>query len=283
MDPTKPFGEACTASGGLKEARDIVWVNDPDDDSAISNSKSADHNVFLFSPCLGRSAPPQRSSAQTTLSAFGVVTQRQNPAEDDAVGGSTNSVSKRPARARKLPAKFNDALTVGAGLPGEGSKTKRSIIVTDDDDQARATQPRKKKARAEKDLDSDSDNVCLSEGRDRSKTRVFSRVPEDTPDTHANTKVSNNLDGSGNASTGETEVSEGRGLSSDDEEGWDYSQMDKMATKDAKVSNVHYHQIALTHLEYADSRKTEAAIKHRRKHASCGSNKHIPGWKTPGQ
>src|ERR1700761_437661 len=37
----KPFGEVCTANGGLKEAHDIEWVNDPDDDCAMTNSKSA--------------------------------------------------------------------------------------------------------------------------------------------------------------------------------------------------------------------------------------------------
>jgi hypothetical protein len=31
MDPTKPYGEACTADGRLKDAHEIEWVNDPDD------------------------------------------------------------------------------------------------------------------------------------------------------------------------------------------------------------------------------------------------------------
>ena len=38
MDPTKPHGEACTADGGLKEAHEIDWVFDPDDES--TNRKS---------------------------------------------------------------------------------------------------------------------------------------------------------------------------------------------------------------------------------------------------
>ena len=36
MDPTKPQGEACTSNGGLKEAHEIAWFNDPDDDSAMT-------------------------------------------------------------------------------------------------------------------------------------------------------------------------------------------------------------------------------------------------------
>ena len=40
MDTSKPYGEVCTADGGLKEAHDIEWVNDPDDDCAMTNSKS---------------------------------------------------------------------------------------------------------------------------------------------------------------------------------------------------------------------------------------------------
>ena len=39
MDPTKPYGEACTPNGGLKEAHEIEWVNDPDD--AVTIRKSA--------------------------------------------------------------------------------------------------------------------------------------------------------------------------------------------------------------------------------------------------
>ena len=38
MDPTKPYGEACTPNGGLKEAHEIEWVNDPDD--AFTSRKS---------------------------------------------------------------------------------------------------------------------------------------------------------------------------------------------------------------------------------------------------
>ena len=41
MDPTKLFGEACTPNGGLKEAHEIEWVNDPDDATPVTNRKSA--------------------------------------------------------------------------------------------------------------------------------------------------------------------------------------------------------------------------------------------------
>jgi hypothetical protein len=48
MDPTKPYGEACTPDGGLKDADEIDWVNDPDDPISMpaSNGKSAVANCF---------------------------------------------------------------------------------------------------------------------------------------------------------------------------------------------------------------------------------------------
>jgi hypothetical protein len=42
MDPTKPYGEACTPSGGLKDADDNDWVNDPDDPTPVINRKSVE-------------------------------------------------------------------------------------------------------------------------------------------------------------------------------------------------------------------------------------------------
>jgi hypothetical protein len=233
MDPMKPYGEACTPDGGLKEAHEIKWANDPDDASEISNRKSADYDIFLFSPCLGKSSPPRRSSTQTTLSAFGVVMQGQKP-EGDVIGSSNNSVSKRSSRICKLPAKFKEAPTAATRPPGQRSKTERSIV-TDNED---ILQPCKKKKKArvitKKDADTDNDNISIDEGSKQSKTHVLSQVPEDTQDTHANTKASNDLDGSGNASSGDTNTTEGGSWESDEE--LDYSQMDKMATKDAKVS-----------------------------------------------
>jgi hypothetical protein len=51
MDPTKPYGEACTPNGGLKEAHEIEWVNDPDDATSVTNRKSAGLiNDASFSP-----------------------------------------------------------------------------------------------------------------------------------------------------------------------------------------------------------------------------------------
>jgi hypothetical protein len=41
MDTSKPFGDACTPNGGLKDADEIKWVNDPDDDCDMMNHKSA--------------------------------------------------------------------------------------------------------------------------------------------------------------------------------------------------------------------------------------------------
>jgi hypothetical protein len=74
MDTSKPVGEACTPNGRLKEAHEMEWVNDPDDDCAITNSKSVVNQRSLFiSPKLGRSLLPQRSSTQSSLSAFGII------------------------------------------------------------------------------------------------------------------------------------------------------------------------------------------------------------------
>jgi hypothetical protein len=164
---------------------------------------------------------------------FGVITQGQKP-EGDVIGSSNNSVSKHSSRICKLPAKFKEAPTAATRPPGQRSKTEQSIV-TDDED---ISQPCKKKKKArvvtEKDADTDNDNISIDEGSKRSKTHVLSQVPEDTQDTHANTKASNDLDGSGNASSGDTNMMEGGSWESDEE--LDYSQMDKMATKDTKVS-----------------------------------------------
>jgi hypothetical protein len=35
MDSTIPYGEAHTPNGGLKEAHEIEWVFDPDDDTPV--------------------------------------------------------------------------------------------------------------------------------------------------------------------------------------------------------------------------------------------------------
>jgi hypothetical protein len=50
MDTTKPYGEACTPDGGLKEAHEIEWFHDPDDKCPMTNHKSAvNQRSFWFS------------------------------------------------------------------------------------------------------------------------------------------------------------------------------------------------------------------------------------------
>ena len=49
MDPTKPYGEACTPNGGLKEAHEIEWVNDPDDDAFTSRKSAGYSNKTVYS------------------------------------------------------------------------------------------------------------------------------------------------------------------------------------------------------------------------------------------
>ena len=66
------------------------------------------------------------------------------------------------------------------------------------------------------------------------KTCVFSQASEDAQDTHRNTEASDNLDGSGSTSDGESVVPEERGGRSDEE--WEYDKLDKLATKDTQVS-----------------------------------------------
>ena len=45
MDPTKPQGEACTSNGGLKEADEIAWFNDPDDESAMMGKSTVNRRI----------------------------------------------------------------------------------------------------------------------------------------------------------------------------------------------------------------------------------------------
>jgi hypothetical protein len=81
--------------------------------------------------------------------------------------------------------------------------------------------------------DTDTDKVSLIEECPKtSETRLFSRVSEDSQNSCAN--KSNNPDDSGDVSMGGNNTSDANGGASDDE--WQYSQLDKMATKDAKVS-----------------------------------------------
>lgn len=48
MDPTKPYREACTPNGGLKEAHEIKWVNDPDDASTSHKSMGYKNKQLLI-------------------------------------------------------------------------------------------------------------------------------------------------------------------------------------------------------------------------------------------
>ena len=57
MDTSKPFGEVCTANGGLKKAHDIELFNDLDDDCAMTNSKSAG---VMTPPMVGSTWPRVR-------------------------------------------------------------------------------------------------------------------------------------------------------------------------------------------------------------------------------
>ena len=132
--------------------------------------------------------------------------------------------------------KFKDGLTASAGLPGQISKPKRRIVLTDDEDEVG---PRKKRngARVQTSTDKSAD-----EGPNQSKTQVFSQGPEGTQNTHANTEDSNSPGGLDDASIRGLETTEGAGDSDDeeDEDKWDYAELEKMAAKDAKVSNALY-------------------------------------------
>ena len=163
---------------------------------------------------------------------YGVITQGQGPAKAAGSGGFTSSITKRSARTRKLTAKLKEAL---AHAPA--SKKKQTVILTDDEDEA-PPQKRKRKSRVvEGNPDSDEDSINPNERPRKQKTRVFSQASEDAADTYANTEVSSDLDDPGYLSTELADATEAKESSSDELE---YSQMDEMATKDARVSNNPY-------------------------------------------
>ena len=171
-----------------------------------------------------------------------MVTRGQNSANDDAVGGdgdSTTGVSKHSARTRKLPAKFRDALTDSGSV--QASKIRRNTVITDDEDKAL---PVKKKFKArplvEREPDTDTDQVSLNEGPNQKNASIFSQTSEDTQDICANTDVSSNWDNNGD--------DEKEGVSGEEE--WEYSELDKMATKDAKVSSMNYPRLPRLTIEY---------------------------------
>jgi hypothetical protein len=96
------------------------------------------------------------------------------------------------------------------------------------------------KAPVENKFDSDSNQVSYDPSLNSSKAHIFSHAPENTQDGCVNKQVSNNLDESGDVSTWERSsntMEERGGASEDDDDEWEFSQLDKMAMKDAKVSN----------------------------------------------
>lgn len=167
------------------------------------------------------------------MNAFGVITQGQNSTEDNAIVDSTHGISKRLPRTRKLPAKFKDTLTSDRQIlktAGKKATGKRNIVITDDEDEVEPRKKKKPKTRTPGFPAGDNPGSRL-------KTHVFSRASEDAQDTHANTEGSSNLDDSGNRSAGETNATDARGQASDEE--WEFSQLDDMAVKDAKVRDTH--------------------------------------------
>ena len=163
------------------------------------------------------------------MGAYGVITQGQNSADVNGIGGvGISGISKRPARVRKLPAKFKDAPIGNRSV--QASKIRRNMAITDDEDKV---QPQKKKPKTRLLVDTepntDTDQVSLNEGHREKNT-----TSEDAQDTCANTDVSSNWDDLGKASIEEANTSDAMGCGSDEEE-WEFSQLDKMATKDAQV------------------------------------------------
>ena len=164
------------------------------------------------------------------MGAYGVVTQGQGPANGDAVGGSTNSISKCSACIRKPTAKLKEALTVSSAL---ASRTKRNVVISDDEEDEGPRKKTKAQLPVEDEPDIDSEETSLDERPKRTKTRVFSQESEDAQVTCANTEASFNLGDSDNEFTGAGHTTEG----GSDEEEWKYSQLDEMAAKDMRVSN----------------------------------------------
>jgi hypothetical protein len=168
------------------------------------------------------------------LGSFGVVTQGR---DSDAATGTSNNVNKRPSRLRKPTTKLKEAQALTCSSK-KASKTKQCVLISDDEDQDRPQRRiGRKRARVlvEDDLDTDSNKVSHSEVSNSSKAHLFSRASEDAQDDHVNKEVSNSLDKSGDTSTAETNATKENGQESEDE-GWQFSQLNEMATKDAQVS-----------------------------------------------
>jgi hypothetical protein len=185
----------------------------------------------------------------------------QVPADGNAVGGTTTSTNIRPTRVRKPTAKVKDALTRGGARV---LKTKRTVVTSDNEgDQAQPPKKKRSQTNVVAESDADADEVSLVEELPKTtRIRVFSRVSEDSQNTRSNKGP--NSDDSDKTSTGENNVSDAAGGASDaaggtsdaaggasdategtsdakggaSDEEWEYSQLDEMATKDAKVSGL---------------------------------------------
>jgi hypothetical protein len=231
MDPTKPQEEACTADGRLKDAHEIEWVNDPDDATTTTCKSAVLIKKSFFSPWLGRSTPTQCSSTQMTLGSFGVVTQGQ-----DAGSGSSNHVNKRPSRVWKPTTKVKEAQALTRAKKTSNLKGKQHVLISDDEasDQDMPRQWKRTRVTVEKDLDTDSNKVSHSEFSNSSKAHLFSRASEDAQDDRVNKKGSNDLDKLGDMSTAETNTTKKKEQGSEDE-GWQFLELNEMATKDAQV------------------------------------------------
>ena len=112
------------------------------------------------------------------MGAYGVITQGQNSADVNGIGGvGISGISKRPARVCKLPAKFKDAPIGNRSV--QASKIRRNMAITDDEDKV---QPQKKKPKTrllvDTEPDTDTDQVSLNEGHREKNT-----TSEDAQDT----------------------------------------------------------------------------------------------------
>ncbi|KAH9023204.1 hypothetical protein EDB84DRAFT_1441037 [Lactarius hengduanensis] len=174
----------CTPNGGLKEAHEMDWPDDPDDITRYPIAR-APHLSDLVAPYPNH---------------FESVWHHYN--------GATGLDNRRPNRIRKPTEKVKEALARGSAQKNKNKK--------------------------------DAEDVSLiEEPRKTSKSHLFSRASEESQDSRVN-KTSNS-DDLGNASMGEDDVSDAKGGASDAKgdasdasEEWQYSQLEKMATNDAK-------------------------------------------------
>ncbi|KAH9008333.1 hypothetical protein EDB84DRAFT_1447007 [Lactarius hengduanensis] len=165
----KTVREACTPNGGLKEAHEIIWHNDPDDVTLISNRKSA------------LSERPSGSPTQTTLTVFGITATGQHPADDEPVGSATGSDGRRIPCIQKPTAKAKEAL-VNGGVKTTAKKRSAVILTSETEDDVQP--PRKRKNKTGK---KDAEDVSLiEEPRKTSKGCVFSRASEESQDSCVN-------------------------------------------------------------------------------------------------